>query len=259
MEKVADYSNERLSVSVVSHGQMAMVSGLMQDIHDNCQKLNIELILTLNIDEDIQFQVPDYFYPVKVIKNSTPKGFGANHNQAFKQSLGAYFCVINPDIRFNSDPFAGLLAQFENPAVGVAAPQVVGPAGELEDSVRRFPTPSIILAKAFGRHKKADYSWVGHNIEPDWVGGMFMLFPKQVFQQLHGFDERYFLYYEDVDLCGRLHLAGYRLVVCPDSRVIHHAQRSSHRSLKFLRWHLSSMLRFFLSPVYRKLKRMRQP
>jgi N-acetylglucosaminyl-diphospho-decaprenol L-rhamnosyltransferase len=75
---------------------------------------------------------------------------------------------------------------------------------------------------------------------------------------LHGFDERYFLYYEDVDLCGRLCLAGLRVVVCPDSQVVHHAQRSSRRSLKYLRWHLASMLRFFLSPVYRQLKARRR-
>ena len=259
MEKITDDPKGLLSISVVSHGQMAMVSGLMQDIHENCHGLNIELILTLNLDENLLFLDSDYFYPVKVIRNLAPKGFGSNHNQAFRQALGQYFCVVNPDIRFKSNPFSALLAQFGNPMVGVAAPWVMGPAGELEDSVRRFPTPFIILAKVFGRREKTDSAGITRDFEPDWVGGMFMLFPKQVFQQLHGFDERYFLYYEDVDLCGRLHLAGYRVAVCPDSRVVHHAQRSSHRSFKFFRWHLTSMLRFFLSPVYRQLKRMRKP
>jgi GT2 family glycosyltransferase len=86
-----------------------------------------------------------------------------------------------------------------------------------------------------------------------------MLFPRQVFEQLHGFDERYFLYYEDVDMCGRLQLAGYKVAVCPQAQIVHHAQRSSHRSLKYLRWHLASMLRFFFSPVYRQLRKQKQP
>jgi hypothetical protein len=259
MEKVADSSMVLLSISVVSHGQMVMVSQLMQDIQDNCGSLDLELILTLNLDEELVFQKSDFFYPVKVIKNLTPKGFGANHNQAFKQAAGQYFCVINPDIRFGSNPFPALLAHLKNSTVGVVAPLVVGPSDEMEDSMRRFPTPMIILSKIFGQRHNSDYSLATHDVEPDWVGGMFMLFPRQVFEQLHGFDERYFLYYEDVDLCGRLHLAGYRVAACPSSQVVHHAQRSSHRSLKFLRWHLASMLRFFLSPVYRQLKAGRNP
>jgi GT2 family glycosyltransferase len=87
---------------------------------------------------------------------------------------------------------------------------------------------------------------------------MFMLFPCHVFQDLKGFDERYFLYYEDVDICARMSLAGVRVALCPDIRVFHHAQRSSHRNMKYLKWHLASMLRFFTSPVYRQLKRLRR-
>ncbi|NCN70618.1 MAG: glycosyltransferase family 2 protein [Rhodoferax sp.] len=257
MEKIANSAQALLSISVVSHGQMNLISGLMQDIQKYCTHLKVEFILTLNLDEPLPFHVSDFFYPVKVIRNLVPKGFGANHNQAFGKACGQYFCVINPDIRFEYDPFSALLANLNNPTVGVIAPLVVGPNGDIEDSARRFPTPSVILSKVFGQCKQVDYSFGEQLIEPDWVGGMFMLFACQVFQQLHGFDERYFLYYEDVDLCGRLQLTGYRVAVCTGIKVVHHAQRSSHRSLKFLRWHLASMLRFFFSPVYRQLKTSR--
>ncbi|MDD2881587.1 MAG: glycosyltransferase [Rhodoferax sp.] len=227
----------------------------MADIQKHCGDLDIELILTLNIQEQLEFRESDYFYPIKVVRNQTPKGFGANHNQAFKHASGQYFCVINPDIRFESEPFSALLVYLRNPVVGVVAPLVLGPDGGIENSVRRFPTPLTILFKVVGANQKSDYSLITRDFEPDWVGGMFMLFSHQVFDEVHGFDERYFLYYEDVDLCGRLRLAGYQVAVCSDSQVIHHAQRSSHRSLKFLRWHIASMLRFFLSPVYRQLNR----
>jgi len=83
-----------------------------------------------------------------------------------------------------------------------------------------------------------------------------MMFPRSVFSLLQGFDERYFLYYEDVDICARLNLAGFPVAVLPECTVVHHAQRSSHRSLRYLRWHISSMMRFFMSPVYRELKRL---
>lgn len=254
MEEIAREPSALISVSVVSHGQMDLITGLMQDIQRLCGGHRIELILTLNVIEPLTLPESNFFYSTTVIRNSSPKGFGANHNQAFKVAKGDFFCVINPDIRFQSNPFPALLTCFENTGIGVVAPLVTGPAGELEDSVRFFPTPLIILQKAMGQRKRLDYSLTHQTIEPDWVGGMFMLFPYSVFQQLNGFNEKYFLYYEDVDLCGRLQLAGFRVAVCTDSCVIHHAQRSSHRNLKYLRWHVSSMVRFFLSPVYRQLK-----
>jgi len=91
-------------------------------------------------------------------------------------------------------------------------------------------------------------------IHPDWVGGMFMLFRRSVFESLHGFDERYYLCYEDVDICARLKLSNLQTVLCSSSPIVHHAQRSSHSNIRYLRWHLLSMLRFFSSPVYRQLR-----
>ena len=72
-----------------------------------------------------------------------------------------------------------------------------------------------------------------------------MLFPRTVFEQLGGFDETYFLYYEDVDLCARLRKLGYRVGYCADVSVVHDARRASHRNLSYLRRHLASMARFF--------------
>jgi GT2 family glycosyltransferase len=110
------------------------------------------------------------------------------------------------------------------------------------------------LAKVFGKGQGADYVVAKDPFFPDWVGGMCMVFPVNVFEKLNGFDQHYFLYYEDVDICGRLMLSGHKSVVCPDATVVHNAQRSSHRNLKYLRWHLASMLRFFLSTVYWRLQ-----
>jgi len=82
------------------------------------------------------------------------------------------------------------------------------------------------------------------------VAGMFMLIPTKIFQRIGGFDERYFLYYEDVDLCARLRVSGHVVRFCPNARVVHEARRQSHRSLRYLRWHITSMLRFFFSSAY---------
>jgi GT2 family glycosyltransferase len=116
----------------------------------------------------------------------------------------------------------------------------------IEDSARRFPTPVSILRKAVARRAEVDYPIKDETIYPDWVAGMFMVFPHEVFAALGGFNERYFLYYEDVNLCARLMLAGKRVALCPSASAIHDARRQSLRSLRYLRWHLSSMMRYFL-------------
>lgn len=254
MDKVAHPAPVLLSISVVSHGQMGLIAFLLKDIQKECKNIQLELILTLNLTESLPFRLTDFSFPIKVIQNHKSKGFGANHNQAFKQSCGHYFCVLNPDIRFSSNPFPELLKSIDRPHTGVVAPLVLGISGAAEDSFRRFPTPWSILKKAMGFPLPSEYVIAGKELEPEWVGGMFMLFKKPVFELMHGFDERYFLYYEDVDLCCRLQLTGYRVVLNPNSQVVHHAQRTSHRNVKYLRWHLSSMLRFFLSPGYQQFK-----
>lgn len=242
-----------ISISVVSHGQINLINNLLADLNECCQSSSIELILTLNLKEELPFVLDDFSFPIKVIENQTPLGFAANHNQAFKLATGNFFCVINPDIRLIGEPFAALLECLNYTNSGMVAPLVVGVDGEVEDSARFFPTPFKILCKALGRCKGSDYMINNEPIFPDWVGGMFMLFPSEIFKKLNGFDERFFLYYEDVDLCARLNLLGYKVVLCPTVAVVHNARRSSHGSLKYLKWHIASMLRFFCSTIFLKV------
>lgn len=254
MEKVAHSCEVDISVSVVSHLQIGLVSELLIDLDRHCGNSRFELILTLNLDEGLPFRLDGFSFPIRLVRNATPIGFGANHNQAFTRARGRYFCVMNPDIRLNNNPFNELLACLKDSTCGVAAPLVLNAEGEIEDSARRFPTPFKILCKIFGRCKGSDYAITDAPIYPDWVGGMFMLFPRKFFEKLGGFDQNYFLYYEDVDICARLRLQGLRTVVCPLAKVVHNAQRSSHGNFTYLRWHLRSMVRFFVSPVFWRLQ-----
>jgi GT2 family glycosyltransferase len=238
-------SGPSISVSVVSHGQGALVGTLLADLAA-CVSVPLEVIVTVNVPETLALDGARFDFPIRVIENPAPKGFAANHNAAFHGSRGAAFCVLNPDIRIKRDPFPDLLACLRDPAVGVAAPLIKNPGGDIEDSARRFPTPFSILRKAWHRRVEIDYPIGNEPIHPDWVAGMFMLFPREAFASLRGFDERYFLYYEDVDLCARMRLAGRRVVLCPSAIAIHDARRKSMSSLRYARWHASSMARYFL-------------
>lgn len=238
----------RLTVSIVSHGQADLVYSLLVDLKKICTEAD-EVIVTLNIDEVFEFDERSFPCSLTVVKNKKPLGFGSNHNQAFSLSKSRYFCVLNPDIRIFEDPFTELLSRLV-PGVGVVAPQIVNSDGEKEKNARKFPTPLTIIQKALGgeeRHLNLN------NETPDWVAGMFMLFPAQVFREVNGFDERYFLYYEDVDVCVRLTLSGYAVAWCFDIAVQHDGQWESHSDSVYRRCHLASMLRYFFSPSFLKI------
>ena len=234
----------QVTVSIVSHGQAALVSHLLSDLQRHCGT-PLKVILTLNIEETPAFDVAGFDFPVEVIRNAAAKGFAANHNAAFKYAKTDYFCVLNPDIRLEQDPFPPLIEQATNPETGVVGPLIVNPSGKIEDSARRFPTPVGILGKLLLGSHNLDYEIHASPVSPDWVGGMFMVFRSEMFRRIGGFDEGYFLYYEDVDLCWRLRGSGYRVMLVPSVRATHDARRESHRQTRYLFWHARSMLRFF--------------
>lgn len=241
-----------ISISVVSHGQGALVYQLLSDLAQISRETGFEVILTKNIPEQLPFAIDGYPFSIKVIENNSPKGFGANHNQAFMSALGEYFCVVNPDIRIAEEPFPRLLSTLTNENVGIVAPQVVDPDGVLEDSVRRFPTPLSLMAKLF-RINDGRYS-VPHDGKPyaaDWVGGMFMLFRTEDYKLVNGFDEAYFLYYEDVDICTRLWKKGRQVMANPSVLVTHDARRTSRHDLRYVMWHIESMARYLLKHCWR--------
>lgn len=246
-----------ITISIVSHNQMTLLVKLLADIAAHCDSKIIEVILTLNLPEDLPFSEGDYSFPLKIVRNPLPQGFGENHNQAFQLASGEFFCVLNPDIRIQEDIFKSLMNVFgEHDRIGLVAPRVVNANGDIEDSARHFPSFGEIVGKALGRGSRRYVLGSDCVVYPDWVAGMFMLIPVAVFGAINGFDTRYFLYYEDVDLCARLKLKGYSIALCQDVSVVHDAQRASHRNLKYMRWHLASMLRFFMSRTYREICHM---
>ena len=242
-----------LSLSVVSHGQIELINALLHDLQLHCELTSLEVLLTLNLPEELPPSFAQLTFPLQIIRNPTSLGFSENHNRAFAQASGDFFCVINPDIRLEFNIFPALIASLRDASLGVVAPLIVDAAGRMEDSARKFPTPYKIIHKALGYDEEPDYSIQDAPLYPDWVGGMFMLFRREVFLQIQGFNQKYFLYYEDVDLCARLWLRGLRVALLPQVRAIHLARRSSRGKLRFFLLHVGSMARFFFSPTFFKV------
>lgn len=252
-----------ISFSVVSHGHGHHILALMESLVSSGwvdAGVEFELLLTLNVPEpDLQEEIRQRPWPFRLvwIENASPLGFGANHNQAFSKATGTVFAVVNPDIIFlplgsSRTAVEGVLSGASLPVgVGVWVPQQVDHAGRMQDYCRKLLTPWGLVTRNTWRLLKAQYSSrEAVSVEQaDWVSGACLFFPREVYQTLGGFDERYFMYCEDADLCLRLKLAGLHMQTAPFA-VVHKAQRSSLRANKHLRWHLASLVRFWLSATF---------
>lgn len=234
-----------VTVSVVSHGQIGLVDQFLEDLARFCPP-TLRVILTQNIPEPAPSPPPQWSHHLDVIRNDRRKGFGANHNAAFRRCESPLFCVANPDIRLTTDPFPDLAAALEGNAVAASGPLVRDLRGNAEDSARRFPTVAALVKKLFVQPGGPDYPTDRGRLEVDWIAGMFMLFRADAFRKVNGFDERFFLYYEDVDICARLQAAGYRIIYDPSVAVIHDARRASRRNLRRMANHTASALRYLL-------------
>lgn len=230
-----------ITVSIVSHGHGPMVGRLASNILKFPEVKKI--ILTLNIPEFIEIPKDSR---IDLIQNITPKGFGANHNQAFSSCDTNFFCVLNPDITFDNNPFSFLLNSVVDKQVGLVAPMVKNLNGAIEDSARKFITPlSVLRRRLFGYRDSYEFQEKDPSFFAEWVGGMCMLFQTSAYLKLGGFDEEYFMYVEDADICARLWEGGYRVIVCPNAIVFHQAHRASRHNLQHLGWHAASLCRYF--------------
>jgi len=235
----------QLVVSVVSHGHGALVQSLLEDLARLSEHTVARVVLTLNLPEPEPVSGVHGGWPfaLEVRRNAVPAGFAVNHNRALENAGESFVGILNPDVRLDGrDPFADLVAQASRPGVGCVYPIQVDAHGCLQDSERALPTPAALCHRSIRGQQ---------DTKVDWVNAACLVLPRSVWQALGGFDEKYFMYCEDVDLCLRLRLAGWSLVRGPVP-VVHAGQRNSRRQWRHLRWHVVSLLRLWRSPVYRK-------
>lgn len=233
-----------ITISIVSHGQNALVNRLLEDLR-RIASPGLHVILTENVPDPVPLALDGL--RAEVVTNAARQGFGANHNAAFTRCATPLFCVANPDITLPADPFPVLCRALRQNDAAVVGPLVRNPAGGIEDSARVFPTPARLWRRALGERRGPDYPVDRGPVSVDWVAGMFMLFDSEAFAAVRGFDPAYFLYYEDADICRRLREAGQKVVYAPSAHVIHDARRDSHRRIGHALWHLQSMARFLRS------------
>lgn len=203
--------------------------------------------------DDLEARFPG----LRVIRNARNVGFGTANNQALQIAQGRSILLLNPDVLAGPGAIrTGLDFLAANPDVGILGARVLLPGGRLDPPARRsFKTPATYLYKvlglsrAFPRHRRFGRYYLSYLDEHemadvDSVVGAFMLMPRGVVEQIGGFDQRFFLYCEDEDLCWRARQAGWRVVYHPGV-VVEHRKGSSTRRRPFrtaYHWHRSLLL-----------------
>ena len=235
-------TSNQVTISIVSHDQRLLVENVLKDLvsFEEIKKL----IITVNLPED-KYNIPSLLKDkIQFIHNDVKKGFGCNHNSAFEHCETDYFCILNPDVSIRENPFSELISIARLLKLSLVAPIITNKEGMTEDSYREFLTPIKLLKRII---KNEDYYPMIENgvVYPHWIAGMFMLFKSEDFHSLGGFDEKYYMYCEDMDICQRAKLSGYNLGVLQNCKITHFARRDSQRKLQYLLWHLSSLLKFW--------------
>ena len=249
---------DEICFSVVSHQHGPLLHGLLEQLGAEPTLHGARLIVTLN-QRDEFFDASRYpTLDLQVIRNVSPKGFGANHNAAFGHCRSPWFGILNPDLALvDGEPFTDMLRRLGDVGSGVPgttgllAPRVVRADMEPEDSVRANLTPWSLVKRALGDRAPLRIRGDAQRGSPFyWVAGMCLLVHANAYRTVGGFDERFFLYCEDYDLCARLYNAGYAIRLDERARIIHEAQRDSHRTWRHLRWHLTSLAKVWASRAF---------
>ncbi len=183
-------------------------------------------------------------------------GFGAGHNIAIRKSIEAgfrYHLVLNPDIYFDSNVLSSIVKYMDLSNVSLLMPKIINPDGSIRKVRRRLPTPLVIFGRFVlpsflfqriecrYRTEDMDYNVI---CSAPFLSGCFMFFRTSELKRLGGFDERYFMYFEDADLSRRFYQNS-KTVYFPNVSVVHLAHRESHKSIKLMRIHLHSAILYF--------------
>ncbi len=197
---------------------------------------------------------------VTLIRNAKNLGYARAVNQGLEATRAEQVLILNPDIEVRPGAIQKLVATMASrPAAGLAAAKLLNPDGTLQHSCRRFYTPAAMLLRrtflgrlfpghrALREHLMLDWDHADlRNV--DWVIGACLLARRRAIDDVGPMDERFFLYFEDVDWCARMHHRGWEVLYVPDSVMVHHHRRDSARGGFFSpgrRMHLASVVRFY--------------
>lgn len=256
-----------VSVVIVSFNTCALLRECILTLKRESGDLNCETIVVDNASRDGSADMIAQEFPeITLIRSDQNLGFAAANNLGFAQAHAPYVVLLNSDAFVKPEAMQRAVAYMQaNPRTGLAGAKLVGRQDEWQPSARMFPSllnHFLMISGLSGKYRQSkffgrvDRTWADPEqaASVDWVPGAFSIVRRDVLEQVQYFDERFFLYYEEVDLCRRIRNAGYDIWYLPDVEVVHIGGESSRtvgdvtmseRGAQINLWQMRSALMYF--------------
>jgi GT2 family glycosyltransferase len=248
-----------LSIIIVNFNAEKLILRCLQAVYETAGPLECEVIVVDNASTDQSVQAVQQNYPqVKLIRNQENVGFAKANNQAAGVARGRYLLLLNSDAFVHAGTISTLVKYMvSNPDTGAASCRLVYEDGSLQRSCYSFPTPFTELwqtlwldrlfprSPIFGKFRMTYWNYDTHR-DVDWVMGAVIILRREVVEQEGLFDEEYFMYSEEMDLCYRLKQAGWKVSFVPEATATHLWGGTSrqNKELAFIRLYKSRVLFF---------------
>jgi len=253
-------SKPDITIIIINYNVKEFLANCLRSVENASDNLKTECIVVDNASTDgsIEF-LKSRFKNVRYIENSVNYGFGKANNQAIRHAKGKYTLLLNPDTLLQEDTLRVLIRHMEeHEECGACGCKIVNPDGTFAPESRRtVPTLSTAVYKALGltalfpksRIFGVYYQGWKDEDEPGEVpvlSGSFMFFRTEILKETGGFDERFFMYGEDIDLCYRIRRSGWKIHYVPDTSIIHYKGESSKQdNMNYVRHFNRSLYLFF--------------
>lgn len=247
-----------LSIIIVTYNSSNVIDSCLKSIFNSKNKIKTEVIVIDNNSSDSTVDIIKREYPsVQLFENEKNLGFSKANNLGIKNSSGELTLILNPDVVITDQSLDNLVNVYINSEkIGILSPILKYPNGDKQYSYRRFPTINILLSrlpilKLF--YKKFENYYLYKDLviskfqEVDWVIGAAILIESKLLKKLKGLDERYFMYFEDTDLCYRVKKLNKKVVVTNKVVFYHSYKQESKSKINITKYyHISSMIKYII-------------
>lgn len=240
----------KLSILTVTYNSQRFLDGLFESLEKFLPKY-CEWVVVDNESKDSTVEKLQRYqkkskFPIKIIEQKN-LGFSSGNNRAAQLASGEYFMILNPDTRLIDNSINGMLDYIqERKDIGILAPKLLERDGKVQKSVRKLPSLSGLLSENIlnKQHAFSEYApSIQHPTEVECVYGAAMLVSSHTFETIKGFDEKYFLYYEDIDFCRRILNHNLKIVYYPEAQISHQVGGSVVES-KFMPFGVRTLAHF---------------
>ena len=240
----------QLSIVILNYNVRYFLELCLKSVQAAISDIDAEIIVVDNNSEDNSCNMVKQLFPkVKLIENKENSGFSKGNNIGFKQAQGDYLCILNPDTVVAEDTFTKLLKfASDKKKLGIVGCKLINGVGEfLPESKRNVPVVKAAFKKLLGNSKSyyANHLTENETGKVDVLVGAFMFMKRELYNEVKGFDEDYFMYGEDIDLSYKVLKSGYNNYYFGETTVIHFKGESTLRDKHYARRFYGAMQIFY--------------